>query len=253
MRMRGRLREPVVGTFRVTAVSTSIEGSRREYHARVSGVVSGPEVAATAVSTWVRGLRHLEDVPSAGQEYDALVDRKDPSRFEVHWPPRLDPTSEKVRDEAYSRQVAAAIRLGLDPSVVPPALPPPTRMRAIVRGMADERVGNGPLPDGSMPVGTTEADQLLESGEAAMATITGIDFLPIPAAVLPSPEASIANVALKIQREDGSSYQALARFGYRNEARRAQVGFVGASVPVRINPDDPSRVALDVRDLPPVD
>jgi hypothetical protein len=126
-------------------------------------------------------------------------------------------------------------------------------MRAIVRGMADERVGNGPLPDGSMPVGTTEADQLLESGEAAMATITGIDFLPIPAAVLPSPEASIANVALKIQREDGSSYQALARFGYRNEARRAQVGFVGASVPVRINPDDPSRVALDVRDLPPVD
>jgi len=250
--MRGRLREPVEGTFRVTAVASNPEGNGRQYRARVSGVVAGPDVAATAVTTQVRGLRHLEDVPKAGQEYPALVDRKDPSRFQVQWP-GLDDISERERNEAYSRQVAAAIRLGLDPSVVPQAPPPPTRFRAMVRSMADERVGNGPLPDGGMPVGTAEADQLLESGEAATATVTGIDFLNIPASVLPSPEASIANVALEIRREDGSAYRALARFGFRNQARRAQVGFVGASVAVRIDPDDPSRVALDVRDLPPVD
>jgi hypothetical protein len=251
-KMPGKLREPVEGSFRVTAVSTSIEGHGREYQARVSGVVTGAGVSATAVTTSVHGLRHLEDVPSAGQEYSATIDRKDPSRFKVHWP-QTDTVSERARDEAYSRQVAAAIRLGLDPSVVPPAPPQPTRIRAMARQMVEERVGNGPLPDGSMPVSTAEADQLLESGEAATATVTGIDFLPVPASMLPSPEASIANVALEIRREDGSTYRALARFGFRTLARRAQVGFIGASVPVRIDSDDPSRVALDARGLPPAD
>jgi hypothetical protein len=252
--MRGKLRDPVEGTFRVTAVASRIDGSDREFHARVSGVVTGPGVSPTAVQTWVRRVLRLEDLPAADQEYPALVDRKDPSRFEVQWPSRLDPISEKARDEAYSRQVAAAMRLGLDPSVVPRYQPPPpTRMRGMLRGMLDERVGNGPLPDGSMPMGTAEADQLLESGEAATATVTGIDFLPVPMSVLPGPEASIANVALTIQRDDGSTYQALARFGFRTLARRSQVGFVGASVPVRIDTDDPSRVALDARALPAVD
>jgi hypothetical protein len=249
--MRGKPREPVEGSFRVTAVATSIEQHGREYHARVSGVVSGPGVPATAVTTSLRGLRHLEDVPSANQEYAATVDRRDPSRFQVHWPPQLDTTSEMVRDEAYSRQVAAAMRLGLDPSVVPPAPPGPTRIRAMARELAEERVGNGPLPDGSMPVSTAEANQLLESGEAATATVTGIDFLTVPASVLPGPEASLANLALEIRREDGSTYRALARFGFRTLARRDQVGFVGASVPVRIDPDNPARVALDSGALPP--
>jgi hypothetical protein len=250
--MRGKLRAPVAGTFRVTAVASSIERNGREYHARVSGVVAGPGVAATAVTTWLRGLRHLEDVPSAGQLYSALIDRTDASRFQVQWPPRLDPTAEAMRAEAYSRQVAAAMRLGLDPSVVPSASPPPSRMGAMMRGMLDERVGNGPLPDGSLPVSSEEASQILDTGEAAMATITGIDFLPVPPSVLPVPEASIANVALEVRRQDGDAYRALARFGFRTLARRAQVGFVGASVPVRIDRGDPSRVALDPRALPPV-
>jgi hypothetical protein len=221
---------------------------------RVSGVVTANGVSPTAVETSVRGILRLEDLPAEGQDYPALVDRADPSRFDVQWPSRLDPAAEKARDEAYSRQVAAAMRLGLDPSVVPRNQPPPpARMRGMLRGMLDERVGNGPLPDGSMPMGTAEADQLLASGEAATATVTGIDFLPVPVSVLPGPEASIANVALEIQREDGSTYRALARFGFRTLARRAQVGFVGASVPVRIDTDDPSRVALDARALPAVD
>lgn len=251
--MSGKFREPVTGTFRVTAVESGMEVSGREYQARVSGVVTGPGVPATAVSTRVRGLRHVEELPSAGQEYQALIDRRDPSRFEVQWPPRLDPVSEKVRDEAHARQVASAMRLGVDPSVVPQAPPPPSRMGAMVRGMLDERVGNGPLPDGSMPVGSEEAREILQFGEAATAIVTGVDFLPVPAAVLPGPEASLANVALEIRRQDGRTYHALARFGFRTLARRAQVGFVGASVPVRINPDDPSRIALDARSLPQVD
>lgn len=123
----------------------------------------------------------------------------------------------------------------------------------MLRGMLEEQAGNGPLPDGTMPMGTEEAGQLLDSGEAATATVTGIDFLLVPAPVLPGPEASIANVALKVQRADGSTHQALARFGFRTLARRAQAGFIGASVPVRIDAGDPSRVALDARVLPPVD
>jgi hypothetical protein len=201
----------------------------------------------------IRGLGWRDQVPVAGDEHPAFIDRDHPSQFQVQWPERPDAATRQTQDEAYARQVAAAMRLGLDASVVPPASAPPTRLRGMVRGMLEERAGNGPLPDGSAPVSTEEAAAILASGDAATATVTGIDFLDIPASVLPGPRASIANVALEIHREDGTTYRALARFGFRTAARREQVGFVGASVPVRVNPDHPSRVTLDAGALPPAD
>jgi hypothetical protein len=245
------MREPVAGTFTVTGV-VALGRHPDDFRAQVSGVLSAPGVPATAVTTEIRGLQWRDQLPSAGESHPALMDRQRPSRFQIEWPARLDPATREMQDSAYARQVAAAMRLGLDASVVPPASPPPNRMRGMVREMLQERVGNGPLPDGSAPISADEAAELKKSGEAATATVTGIDYLDIPAAALPSPEASIANVALEIRRADGSAYRALARFGFRTAARRAQVGFVGATVPVRIDPADPSRVALDTTDLPPV-
>jgi hypothetical protein len=66
------------------------------------------------------------------------------------------------------------------------------------------------------------------TGEAASAIIIGI-----------------ANVALEVRRGDGSRYWAVSRFGFRTPARRAQIGYADAQVPVRVDPADPARVDLD--------
>lgn len=97
-----------------------------------------------------------------------------------------------------------------------------------------------------------EATRFYTSGLPAVATITGIDFLGVPRRALPGPEAGLANVAGRVTRPDGTSYDTTARFGFRTAARRAQIGYVGAEVPVRIDPADQARVCIDSPALPPI-
>lgn len=52
------------------------------------------------------------------------------------------------------------MRLGIDPSTMPPPPARPTRLRDMYRGALNERVGNTPLPDGRQQVTAEEADEL---------------------------------------------------------------------------------------------
>jgi hypothetical protein len=245
-----RLRDPVEGTFRITgtAITSTDDGDR---HVRFSGVLTATGVPPT--SGRARRVFHAhEQIPAEGTDLPAVIDRSRPDRFAITWPERESAAAKARRDNAHAERVAAALRLGLDPSVVPTDLPVPTTLRDLTAQAFDQRFARDPLPDGNQPVSTEEARGLLETGLPATATITGIDFLSVPRRALPNPEATLANVAVRLTTPDGTSYVTTARFGFRTAARRAQIGFVGARVPVRVDPADPRRVCLDGPALPPL-
>jgi hypothetical protein len=124
-------------------------------------------------------------------------------------------------------------------------------MRDLVAEARDVKLGNQPLVDGSIPVNAAEAEPLYANGIQATATITGIDFLTVDRRVLESvPGGAIAHVVLDVHRADGTSYQVLTRFGFKNATRVARLGQVGVEVPVRIDPADERRVILDGPALP---
>ncbi|WIX77680.1 hypothetical protein QRX50_40800 [Amycolatopsis carbonis] len=238
------------GTFTVTgtAVTGGEDGSR---HIRFSGVLRGPGVPGTAGQA-SRAFAVGETPPVEGDELPATIDRAKPERFEIAWPPRVGSGAKASRDKAHAEQVAAVVRLGLDPSVVPAPIGRVPGLREMAALALGQRYARHPLPDGNLPVRVEEAAPFVATGEAATATITGIDFLTVPADALPEPEATLANVAVRVRRADGSEDTTTARFGFRTAARRTQIGHVGAQVPVRLDPADRRRVCLDSRALPRV-
>ncbi|SHF78417.1 hypothetical protein SAMN05443575_0889 [Jatrophihabitans endophyticus] len=140
-----------------------------------------------------------------------------------------------------------AAALGVDPATLTAdPVPPGTRPRDAVVMWSH----NGALlPDGTAPVFVDEADRIKRHGRPTEAVIAAIDFLaPLPGTT-PS-GASIANVALDVDAEDGGTYRVLARFGFRTPARRQQIGHPGARIPVRVDRRDHTRVVLDATRLP---
>jgi hypothetical protein len=79
----------------------------------VAGVFFGAGVPPTAVDMTAHGPWREGWPPKRGDRIPAMVDRENPSRFEVHWPPRLDHFTEQARGKEYAARVAAAMRLGL--------------------------------------------------------------------------------------------------------------------------------------------
>ena len=239
---------PVTGTFRVTGVSVTRDedgyGS-----ARLSGVLSGPEVPARALRV---GRRYGpgERVPECGDEFPATIDREHPGRYGIVWPEQVSPSTKALWNEEYAERVASAMRLGLEPSVVPEVTG--IGIRELARVAVERRYGRDLLPDGNRQITVEEAQELYRTGVRATATITGIDFLEVPSRSMPDAESSLANVAVRVNHPDGREYTTTARFGFRTAARRAQIGFVGARVPVRIHPQDRARLCLDSPALPPL-
>jgi hypothetical protein len=250
--MRGkRLREPVNGTFRVITVQPyTLELG--QVRLEISGAVSAPGIPARAVRT----KHHVDQNapwPQVGTEYPAQLDGERPDRYVVSWPDTSTggQFARDTRTTAHAEQVARAIRLGLDPSIVPPPDLGPASMRQLIEEGRQAKLGNQPLVDGTMAVNAADAEPIYTHGIKATATITGIDFLDVDRRALPKePGAAIAHVVLDVHRADGTSYQVLTRFGFKNMARVTQLGRVGAEVPVRIDPKDERRVILDGPALP---
>lgn len=240
--------DPVTGTFRVTGVSVT-PGEDGYGTARLSGVLSGPGIPARALRVG-RRFGPGERVPECGDEFPATIDREDPARYGIIWPEHAAPGAQALWNEEYAERVAAAMRLGLDPSVVPEVTG--IGIRELARVAVERRYGQDLLPDGNRQITVEEAQELYRTGVRATATITGIDFLDIPGRRLPDPAATLANVAVRVTHPDGTEYTTTARFGFRTAARRAQIGFVGARVPVRIDPQDRARLCLDRPALPPL-
>lgn len=127
--------------------------------------------------------------------------------------------------------------------------------QAVAAALAGQQPGSVTSPQinitidygaGGNTLTAAEAAQLVSTGEPATAVVTAITDVEVPAAFLPSAAASMADLALRVTRSDGRSYPAGTRLGFRSPERRALIGRVGQTVPVRIDPANPARVTIDV-------
>ena len=251
---RRHMRDPVPGAFRVLRAAT-LDIDNGHHRIRMSGVVEASEAAGvpSRPAVLTRVFDAEDDLPGGGSQFPATIDRARPEIFEVHWAPPAASMTALMARRAHDERAARAARLGLDPSALPRDEPEPEGFRDALGRAAQAAMGDPErLPDGRTPVSVAEAERLCREGEPATAVITAIDYLKLPARSLPVRGASLADVALDIRRADGTTYSTLARFGFRTPARRAQIGYAGAEVPVRIDPADPTRVTLDRDALPPL-
>ena len=102
----GAMADPVPGTFLVTAAA--MPSRRATWHmTRLTGVVSGDGVAATAVQ--YNGLIRTALWPSPGTRLPVIVDRADPRKFAIQWDQAGTGRSSAL-DQAEA--LAAAMRAG---------------------------------------------------------------------------------------------------------------------------------------------
>lgn len=233
----------VKGEFEVTstAVVDLSEGSRT---ARISGrLVEGDTHGAIVTTTRTRDA--AEPLPEPGTRVPARWRRNKPAVHRIDW--REDIWATMARRERDRRAAA----LGLDPATVDTHTVVPDGVTAR-EACLYWSTSAAPLPDGTDPVQVAEAQRLVRYGEPADGVVLAVDMLRPWPGTAPDRHASIANVAVQVTRRDGTSYRALARFGFRTEQRRRQIGRVGAAVPVRLDPARPERIALDSSRLPPI-
>jgi hypothetical protein len=108
-----------------------------------------------------------------------------------------------------------------------------------------------PLP-GSPGGGATpqEARALIHSGEPGTALVLAVtDVRPPWLFRKLAPPGGVADLILQVTRADDTSYQARIRIGFSTRERRDRVATVGAELPVRIQPDEPEKVAVDTAAL----
>jgi hypothetical protein len=200
----------------------------------LTGVVTAQGIPPTPAE-------HLRNDVS-GREFEsdtlpALIDRADPTRFVILWDeiPKPDPRQQALQQAAHVAEQMS----GTGASTV--SMPTVSMPQVNVN---DEVIH---LAAGNLPV--VDAARLATAGQRATATLTAIADVPVPQVALPSPTASLCDLTLQVTRADGSSYTAQTRLGFRNAARRAAIGVIGGTLPVVIDPGDPSRIAIDLNAL----
>ncbi|BBZ26351.1 hypothetical protein MMAD_06460 [Mycolicibacterium madagascariense] len=262
-------RKATPGRFRVTAVTEMPSRGTmvlngvpvRKYF--VSGLLDAEGVAPQAVSYELRA--GLDRTPAVGEVLAADIDEVGPpAKATVHWGTPDDHRLQAAAQGASEAEVLAELMrsgrathapgeadpLGIaatDPAVADTlaqqlgaALGTPISLDVDLDGVRKtvHAGGGGHLT-------SAEAAELLRTGIPATAVITGASRVPLPAAMLPGSEASLWDLELRVRRSDGTSFHASNRTAYRTEARRNALGAVGLTIPVRIDPNDESRVAVD--------
>lgn len=253
------MRDPVRGEFRISGEYFA-HPRNSSFRSMLTGVVSAPGVVPTPGE-------HLDDGSGRRIGHDVLpvlVDRADPTRFSILWQEVPEPD---FRAEARRRADQAAARMRSTPEQPDPASPAPQESPAApgwAREMIADLTAQGLIPAGvGEPVvvvdggprvidlttghlSAAEAAQLGRTGRPGTAILLAVSDVPVPRAALPSATASLCDLTLRVSHPAGRTYDAATRLGFRDAARRAQVAVVGAVLPVRIDPEDDTRVAVDV-------
>ncbi len=253
------MRDPVRGEFKVTGRYFAHPDSN-SFREVLTGVVTGPGIPPTAGE-------HLNDTAGRWVGHDVLpvmVDRSDPARFVILWDevPKPDFRADARREAARAaEQVQSSAPAAAAVQAAGP-VPDATRVPDWVPEMLSSLSGQmPPAAAAGQPViidaGTeitdltaghlsaADAERLSALGEPATAVLTAITEVPVPQAALPGPTASLCDLNLEVTRSDGQTYPARTRLGFRDAQRRTAITAPGIVLPVRIDPADPARVALD--------
>jgi hypothetical protein len=211
----------------------------------LTGVVTGPGIPPTPAEHPRNDFSGRDET----QPLPALIDRADPTRVVILWDeiPKPDPRQQALQDAA---TVAAQMSDAGQPAPGS-AYPAP---QVYVYDTTNSQP-SGPVtvqaPDQVIDLtaehlSAADAARLAATGEQATAVLVAIKDVAVPQAALPGPTASLCDLTLRVTRSSGSSYDAQTRLGFRDASRRAAVAVIGSVLPVRIDPADPARVAIDV-------
>jgi len=262
-RVEHSMKDPVRGEFRKTGEYFPHPG-RVPMQVMLTGVVSGPGIPPTPAEHMRNDFSGRDET----QPLPALIDRADPTRVVILWDevPKPDPRQQALQQAAdVAEQMSNPGRPGPAPQVyvydTTGGQPAPDWARDMVadlgaRGVFDANSQpSGPItvqaPDQVIDLtaghlSAADAAQLAATGEQATAVLAAIKDVAVPQAALPGPTASLCDLTLRVTRSGGSSYDAQTRLGFRDASRRAAVAVIGSILPVRIDPADPARVAIDV-------
>jgi hypothetical protein len=261
-------RKPIAsGTFRVTGV-TRVDGAGQlvlngmpQLRLHVSGILQAEGMVPEAFS--VEQHFGMDDAPVAGAEVPADVLKLDPVKARIHWAtPRVDQHVTALRDDADAEVIQQLLTSGraehapgkADPVGI--ALTDPSASTTIADQLAaamgtpltvdvDENgVKKRITVGGGGHLSSAEAAELQRTGSPATATVVSATRVNIPEAMMP-PGASLWDLDLTVARTDHTTYEAQTRVAFRTDARRQALGVPGLSIPVRIDPADDGRVAVD--------
>lgn len=254
--------------FRITAV-TPVDTTGRlvlngmpQQRVHVSGLIerdgSPPQAAAYDVRIGI------DRTLTVGQVLAADIRRESPLKVTVQWdPPRAQRQVDEIRGDAITQVIADLAATGATTHVAGEtdatgiALSAPGAPADIAQQLAaslgtpvsididEDGVKRHVTAGGGGHLSSAEAAALLQTGTPATATIASARRVPVLQAMLPGPDASLWDLDLDVQRGDGTVYRASTRVGFRSAARRGVLGEVGLRIPVRIDPADDTRVAVD--------
>ncbi|MEF2978927.1 hypothetical protein [Subtercola sp. YIM 133946] len=267
--MRWFSRKPLAtGTFRVTSV-TRVDGVGRlvlngmpRVRMHIAGIVQADGVPPVAMS--VEQTFGMDAPPQVGEVVPAEITSRDPLTVRVQWgTPATQQKVAAVRGDADAQVVQQLMTTGLanhvagETDAVGIAFTDPTASGTIAEQVAaalgtpisvdvDENgVKKHMTVGGGGHLSSAEAAELQRTGTPAEATIRAAARVDVPQAMLPGADASLWDLSLTVTRADGSTYEAQTRVGFRSDERRRRLGEVGLSIPVRVDPTDDSRVAVD--------
>lgn len=218
--------------------------------ALVSGLLLGPFpvqlvqlTAYTPRATW----------PTAGSELPAVADPANPLNFVVIWGTEADDGSPSPTVQPQSGLS------GWDPG------PGGQHAHAVAQWLAAAGFTAGDFGgalDAVAPGMTALLDQasaryasvirgqaalaLMRSGQPAQGVVTAVRKLDMPPQLLPSPQACMAWLTLRVTPYGGASYEATIRFGFRSPERFTALATVGTQLPLRVDPADPQVVTIDL-------
>jgi hypothetical protein len=252
-----RMVDPVDGELLITAGSGP-SGQSRYAKYRLHGVVTGPDLPATAITH--AGYARNTRWPFPGAKLPVRVDRAEPSRLLIRW--NRVPTGRQTAAEMTDR-LAEAMR-GQAPPEPPPGMsngahhPDADRIAAAVR---DSLLKIG-LPGGRVEVQTkvqthvVRGSRVVAGGStfaaaatvATTAVVTASREVPAPPGET-RPPGGVVELTLEVARADGTRYPATAGVLFSSTERRVRYGMVGAQLPVRVDPANPTRVVIDAAAL----
>ncbi|HEY0248456.1 MAG TPA: hypothetical protein VGC45_09360 [Gryllotalpicola sp.] len=205
-----------------------------------------------------------DSIPQAGAVVPVAITSRNPLKVRVDWTTsKAEQQVAALRNDSAAEVVQQLMTTGRaehtagDADAVGIALTDPSASDTIARQLAaamgtpiavdvnENGVNRHITVGGGGHLSSAEASELQRTGIAATATIRSATRVEIPHTMLPGPEASLWDLDLTVIRADGTSYDAQTRIAFRTEARRQVIGVPGLQIPVRIDPDDDARVAVD--------
>jgi len=234
-----RITNPVDGWLRVVTCSPFPDAAGEIVlypRCDIEGVITAERLAATAVT--YRG----HDVPKPkwprpGMTLPVTVDLADPARFRIEWDrvPTGREAAERLAEDLRGEPRAGATG----------QRPFPRSWREVEHAASSPALVNGLTPQ--------QAEIALAGGGATLGLVaTTAKVLGVQAVQPSSAPGGTWDIAVAVNDPNGGAgWEAITRMSFSSASRRERRTAPGVELPVLVDPDNRTRIIVDVARLPP--